>query len=177
MKSFICFRSLSFIADIHTEMLKWLRLHQRILWPIFMAYCGLAVVNQRLFIFQTSRSRSTGYKPLYWCAFGIKLTEVKVMKMMTTTSLFLYHSLRLFSATDFDDILVWSVLKSTDLLVRQISGFWSAMIFVLSSLAGFVWVCMKYIHMLCWPSVRWRRLDIGRVLLLPFHGPRQSRGP
>ena len=88
MESFICVRALSFIADIHTEMLKWQRLHQRILWPIFMAYCGLADVNQRLFIFQRSRSRSTGYKPLYWCAFGIKLTEVKVMKMMTTTSLF-----------------------------------------------------------------------------------------
>ena len=95
MESFICVRALSFIADIHTEMLKWQRLHQRILWPIFMAYCGLADVNQRLFVFQRSRSRSTGYKPLYWCAFGIKLTEVKVMKMMTTTSLFLYHSLRL----------------------------------------------------------------------------------
>ena len=88
MESFICVRALSFIADIHTEMLKWQRLHQRILWPIFMAYCGLADVNQRLFIFQRSRSRSTSYKPLYWCAFGIKLTEVKVMKMMTTTSLF-----------------------------------------------------------------------------------------
>ena len=80
MESFICVRALSFIADIHTEMLKWQRLHQRILWPIFMAYCGLACVNQRLFIFQRSRSRSTGYKPLYWCAFGIKLTEVKVIK-------------------------------------------------------------------------------------------------
>ena len=75
METFICVRALSFIADIHTEMLKWQRLHQRILWPIFMAYCGLADVNQRLFIFQRSRSRSTGYKPLYWCAFGIKLTE------------------------------------------------------------------------------------------------------
>ena len=54
MESFICVRALSFIADIHTEMLKWQRLHQRILWPIFMAYCGLADVNQRLFIFQRS---------------------------------------------------------------------------------------------------------------------------
>ena len=189
MEYFICVRALSFIADIHTEMLKWQRLHQRILWPIFMAYCGLADVNQRLFIFQRIRSRSTGYKPLYWCAFGIKLTEVKVMKMMTTTSLFLYHSLRLFSATDFDDILVWSVLKltlyepnykerkSTDLFVRQIPGSEAQWFFVLSSLARCVWVCMKYIHMLYWPSVRSRRLDIGRVLLLPFHGPRQSRGP
>ena len=32
------------------EMLKRQLLHQRILWPIFMAYCGLADINQRLFI-------------------------------------------------------------------------------------------------------------------------------
>ena len=41
MQSFNC-------ANI--EMLKWQLLHQRILWPIFMEYCGLTDINQRLFI-------------------------------------------------------------------------------------------------------------------------------
>ena len=37
-------------------------------------------------------------------------------------------------------------------------------IFLLSSLARFVRVCIKYIHMRYWPSVRSKWLDIGRVL-------------
>ena len=41
MKSFYC---------TNIEMLKWQLLHQRILWPIFMEYCGLTDINQRLFI-------------------------------------------------------------------------------------------------------------------------------
>ena len=41
MQSFNC-------ANI--EMWKWQLLHQRIVWPVFMAYCGLTDINQRLFI-------------------------------------------------------------------------------------------------------------------------------
>ena len=67
------------------------------------------------------------------------------------------------SATDFDDIIVWSVLKSTlhepNYKKKEVhwpscstnSGLRSAF-FVLSFLARFVWVCMKYIHMHYWPS-------------------------
>ena len=51
------------------EMLKWQLLH--------MAYCGLTDINQRLAICQRRRLRSIGYKTLYWCAFGIKLTDAK----------------------------------------------------------------------------------------------------
>ena len=35
---------------------------------------------------------------------------------------------------------------------------------LLSSLARIVWVCIKYIHMRYWPSVRSKWLDVGRVL-------------
>ena len=99
----------------------------------------------------------------------------------------LYHWLRLFSATDFDDIFVWSVQKltlyepnykerkSTDPYVRQIPGSEVQWFFVLSSLARFVWVCMKYIHMRYWPSVRSRWLDMGRVLLMRFHGTKSIK--
>ena len=167
-------------------MLKWQLLYQRTLWQIFMAYCGFSDINQRLFICQRRRSRSIGYKAIYWCACGIKLTEVKTMKAMTNTSLYTIGSDSL-AQQIFDDILVWSVLKLTldepnhkerksiDLYGRQISG--SELQFVPSSLARFVWVCMKYIHMRNWSSVKSRWLDVGRVLLLRFHGPRQSRGP
>ena len=99
----------------------------------------------------------------------------------------LYHWLRLFSATDFDDIFVWSVQKltlyepnykerkSTDPYVRQIPGSEVQWFFVLSSLARFVWVCMKYIHMRYWPSVRSRWLDMGQVLLMRFHGTKSIK--
>ena len=50
-------------------MLRWQLFHRRIIWPIFMAYCGIAGINQRLFICQWPRSTSIGYKPLYWCVF------------------------------------------------------------------------------------------------------------
>ena len=67
------------------------------------------------------------------------------------------------TATDFDDIIVWLVLKSTlhepHYKKKEVhwpscstnSGLRSAF-FVLSFLARFVWVCMKYIHMHYWPS-------------------------
>ena len=42
-----------------------------------MAYCGLADINQRLFICWRRMLRSIGYKTLYWRAFGIKLTDAK----------------------------------------------------------------------------------------------------
>ena len=48
------------------------------------------------------------------------------------------------------------------------SGLGSAF-FVLSSIARFVWVCMKYIHMRYWPSVRSKWLDIGRDFFLFFY--------
>ena len=146
-------------------MLKWQLLHQRILWPIFMAYCGLADINQRLFICLRRRLRSIGYKTLYWCAFGIKLTDAKAMTTLINSSLYIMGSDSQLSVTDFDDILVWSVLKLTlhepNYKKKEIywpirltnSGLGSAF-FVLSSFVRFVWVCIKYIHMRYWPSVR-----------------------
>ena len=119
------------MADIHIEMLKWLLLFQTILWPIFMEYCGPSVINHRLFICQRCRSRGIGYKPLYCCAIGIKLTDVKTMKTVTKTSLYIISSDSLVQQI-FDDVFVWSVLKLTlnernykvrksiDLHVRQI---------------------------------------------------------
>ena len=55
--------------------------------------------------------------------------------------------------------------KSTDLNVRQIPGS-EVHFFFLCSLARFIWVCMKYIHMSYWPSVKSGWLDIDRVLFL-----------
>ena len=48
------------------------------------------------------------------------------------------------------------------------SGLGSAY-FVLSSLARFVWVCMKYIPVRFWPSVRSKWLDNGRGFILLYH--------
>ena len=45
------------------------------------------------------------------------------------------------------------------------SGLGSA-VFVLSSLARFVWIYMKYIHLCYWPSVRSKCLTVGRVIYL-----------
>ena len=100
----------------------------------------------------------------------------------------LYYWLRLFSATDFDDKFVWSVLKLTlyepnykekevHWPIRKTNSGIGSEYFALSSLARFGWVCMKYIHIRYWPSVRSRWMDIGQVLLLRFCGPRRSWGP
>ena len=53
---------------------------QKILWPIFMAYCGLSDINQCLFICYRRKSRSIGHQLLYWGAFGIKLKTSKQRK-------------------------------------------------------------------------------------------------
>ena len=79
MQSFNC-------ANI--EVLKRQLSHQRILWPIFMAYCGHADINQRLFICLRCRLRSIGYKTLYKCAFGIKLADAKAMRTLINSSLY-----------------------------------------------------------------------------------------
>ena len=44
-------------------MLKWQLLRERILWPVLMEYCGLADINQRLFICWWCSLRSIGYNP------------------------------------------------------------------------------------------------------------------
>ena len=75
----------------------------------------------------------------------------------------LYHWLRLFCATDFDDLLVWSVLTNTlwaksqgkgsplnytlDKFRARKSILWTAL------LARFVWVCLKYNHKRYWLSL------------------------
>ena len=69
----------------------------------------------------------------------------------------LYYWLRLFSATDFDDKFVWSVLKLTlyepnykekevHWPIRKTNSELGSEFFALSSLARFGWVCMKYVH-------------------------------
>ena len=91
----------------------------------------------------------------------------------------LCYGLRLFSATDFDDIFVWSVLKLTlyepnykekevHWPIRKTNSGIGSEYFALYSLARFGWVCMKYIHIRYWPSVRSRWMDIGQVLLLRY---------
>ena len=128
-------------------------MQQRIFWTIFMAYCVLADINQRLFICERHRWRSIAYKPLYWCAFGIKLTDVKTMRTLTNTSLFIIGS-----DSQVQQILTiylcdqcWSQhflnqitrkWKSIDLYVRQIPGsekHFFSYCFTLPDLYGSAW--------------------------------------
>ena len=70
--------------------------------------CGLADTNHHLFICWRRKSRSIGYKPSNRCAFGRRQNNEDADQYF-----YLYHKLRLCSATDLDDILVWSELKLT----------------------------------------------------------------
>ena len=113
---------------------------------------------------------------------------VEGLNVITVLNVITCYGLRLFSATDFDDIFVWSVLKLTlyepnykekevHWPIRKTNSGIGSEYFALYSFARFGWVCMKYIHIRYWPSVRSRWMDIGQVLLLRFCGPRRSRGP
>ena len=113
-------------------MFKWRLLHQRTPWPIFLAYCGLADINQRRFICKRRRSRSICHKSTLILMWFWNQIDRRQSKENAEQHLSLYHRLKLF---DFDDILRWSVLrltlnepnhkskrKSTDLYVRQMPG-------------------------------------------------------
>ena len=95
MQSFNC--SNAVIVDIHIEIFNWQLLHQRIFWPIFMAYYGVADINERLLILMC-----------FWHQIDRRQNNENSDQYLS-----LNHWLRQFSATDFDDILVWSVLKLT----------------------------------------------------------------
>ena len=84
MQSFNC-------ANI--EMLKWQLLHQRILWPIFMEYCGLTVLISVFLFVKDVGWKALATKPYwYWCAFGIKLTDAKATITLTNSSLYIIGS-------------------------------------------------------------------------------------
>ena len=151
----------------YIEMWKWQLLHQRILWPVFMDTAGSMILIS-VFLFA---------KEVGW--------EALVTKPYTDTDVLLASNWRTQKQWERWPIALFISLAQT----LKCNRFWrytldkfrarKCIFFVLSSLARIVWVCIKYIHMRYWPSVRSKWLDISRVLFffLRFYGLRRSLGP
>ena len=96
-------------------------------------------VSKKFHLYHRRRSRCIGYKLICGCAFGIKLTDVKTMRTQTNTSLYTIGSDSLVQQILTIYLCDQLTLYEPNYMEKEVN------LSVLSSLARFVWVCMKYI--------------------------------